>query len=104
MMMKHIVLHLIPEDVVVFKSIYIIKKRDQVKPDPVGNFLDSAENCKPAEFSFHLFRLADEAVCLKECVDCNCNETEHEKSYDDVTDHVQSLFPDLVAPTDGLES
>ena len=47
---------------------------------------------------------ADQTVCLKECVYCNSCKSEDDDSYEDVTDDVKSLLPDLVAHSDSLES
>ena len=37
---------------------------------------------------------ADEAVCLKECVNCNNRETENDDAYEDLAEAVESLLPD----------
>ena len=46
---------------------------------------------------------AEEAVCLKVCVHSHCAEAENDDYYECISDVGQSLFPDLVAPSDGLE-
>ena len=50
-----------------------------------------------------LYSLSDKAVSLKECVYCYCREAENDDSYEDLTEAVESLLPDLVAETDCLE-
>jgi len=46
---------------------------------------------------------ADQPVCLAECVYCNSYKSENDDSYENITDDVESLLPDLVAHSDGLE-
>ena len=47
--------------------------------------------------------LAEDAVCVEACVDCNCCEAENDDCYEYVTYPHESLLPVLVAESDALE-
>ena len=64
----------------------------------VGFFCDDDQGCLAAATA------ADKAVSLCKCVYGNSDEAENHNCYENVSDDIESLLPDLVAHADCLES